>query len=111
MDSFLDAKQDYKLPEHAAEAVAKYHEGHFLGAQIKVEISHAKSGAKSAPVNGECCILELLEDSADPIRVEEGRIVVRNPPGSDRPSDTRKPMHINGPPNAQFESSSRYLNL
>ncbi|ORY90932.1 hypothetical protein BCR35DRAFT_109955 [Leucosporidium creatinivorum] len=62
----------------AAEAVAKYHEGHFLGAQIKVELSHQR-----APVaRGD----------------EGGRFPSRNPPGSDRPSDSRKPMHINGPP-------------
>ncbi|KAM0749754.1 hypothetical protein T439DRAFT_326634 [Meredithblackwellia eburnea MCA 4105] len=67
---------EYVDPACAAEAVAKYHEGHFLGAQIKVELSHARQ--------------------APPKREE--RAPQRNPPGSDRPSDTRKPMYINGPP-------------
>lgn len=41
--------QDYTEPASAAEAVAKYHEGHFLGAQIKVELSHARASIPKAP--------------------------------------------------------------
>lgn len=35
--------QEYVDPAHAAEAVAKYNEGHFLGSQIKVELSLART--------------------------------------------------------------------
>lgn len=35
--------QEYEDPAHAAEAVAKYNEGHFLGSQIKVELSLART--------------------------------------------------------------------
>lgn len=35
--------QEYADPAHAAEAVAKYNEGHFLGSQIKVELSLART--------------------------------------------------------------------
>ncbi|KAL8281550.1 hypothetical protein RQP46_006234 [Phenoliferia psychrophenolica] len=74
---------EYTEAASAAEAVAKYHEGHFLGAQIKVELSLARQ-APPKPVYG-------ADDSKPPSR---------NPPGSDRPSDSRKPMFINGPPAA-----------
>ncbi|GAA5973661.1 hypothetical protein JCM11641_005067 [Rhodosporidiobolus odoratus] len=69
---------EYEDPGHAAEAVAKYNDGHFLGSQIKVELSLARApGGKNAHQD---------------IPRE------RNPPGSDRPSDARKPMWINGGP-------------
>lgn len=37
-------------------------------------------------------------DISDSFLLEDGKSTARNPPGSDRPSDARKPMHINGPP-------------
>ncbi|BGP37298.1 hypothetical protein JCM10449v2_001203 [Rhodotorula kratochvilovae] len=67
---------EYVDPAHAAEAVAKYNEGHFLGSQIKVELSLARQPA-----------------SKDDLQ----KLQPRNAPGSDRPSDPRKPMWINGP--------------
>ncbi|KAK4702854.1 hypothetical protein P7C70_g3370, partial [Phenoliferia sp. Uapishka_3] len=78
---------EYKEPEAAAEAVAKYHEGHFLGAQIKVELSHARLPPPKATPGAH--------------KAEDGKPRERNPPGSDRPSDARKPMHINGPPGGE----------
>lgn len=39
----LSFAQEYEDPAHAAEAVAKYNEGHFLGSQIKVELSLART--------------------------------------------------------------------
>ncbi|GAA6000637.1 hypothetical protein JCM10207_004587 [Rhodosporidiobolus poonsookiae] len=70
---------EYTDGSHAAEAVAKYNEGHFLGSQIKVELSLAR-----APGNAK-------EVSRGPGPGQE-----KFPPGSDRPSDPRKPMWING---------------
>lgn len=37
-------------------------------------------------------------------------MIERNPPGSDRPSDSRKPMHINGPPGAT-RTRSLYVSI
>jgi hypothetical protein len=37
------SSQEYEDPGHAAEAVAKYNDGHFLGSQIKVELSLARA--------------------------------------------------------------------
>lgn len=39
-----------------------------------------------------------MELTFDAYTDDGGRFPSRNPPGSDRPSDSRKPMHINGPP-------------
>jgi hypothetical protein len=52
--------QEYVELSAAQEAVAKYHEGHFLGAQIKVEISRTQSGAQSAPVDGSSFFLSPM---------------------------------------------------
>ncbi|BGP13341.1 hypothetical protein JCM10213v2_001260 [Rhodosporidiobolus nylandii] len=78
------ARTEYVDGAHAAEAVAKYNEGHFLGSQIKVELSLAR-----APAN-------KTDMSRGPPR--SGPNNEPFPPGSDRPSDARKPMWINGPP-------------
>ncbi|GAA5891428.1 hypothetical protein JCM5296_006524 [Sporobolomyces johnsonii] len=76
---------EYTDPAHATEAVAKYNEGHFLGAQIKVELSLARAAAP---------------------KQEEAKVPQKNPPGSDRPSDSRKPMWINGAPDEKRLSSN-----
>lgn len=55
--AFFLLPQDYTDPASAAEAVAKYHEGHFLGAQIKVELSHARQGIPKAL---DCAFLSLI---------------------------------------------------
>ncbi|GAA5841562.1 hypothetical protein JCM9279_000687 [Rhodotorula babjevae] len=73
---------EYVDPAHAAEAVAKYNEGHFLGSQIKVELSLARQ--------------PLAKDELKALANRNG--AQPNAPGSDRPSDPRKPMWINGGP-------------
>ena len=87
--------------------MAKYHEGHFLGAQIKVELSHARAPPhkdSGAPADGSAggsgCYICGLDGhwAKDCPEAGTGKLPVRNPPGSDRPTDVRKPMHINGPP-------------
>ncbi|GAA6062697.1 hypothetical protein JCM10212_004755 [Sporobolomyces blumeae] len=118
---------EYNDPAHAQEAVAKYNEGHFLGAQIKVEFSLARAppnkagsdaGAspypESAPsttvpglpvVNSSGCFVcgslrHWARECPDADKMPQ-----RNPPGSDRPSDARKPMWINGPPPDKSKSA------
>ncbi|KAH9809970.1 hypothetical protein DFH28DRAFT_514641 [Melampsora americana] len=48
---------EFDNPQSAADAVTKYHEGHFLGAQIKVELSHGGSRPRHIAVaaNPEAC--------------------------------------------------------
>lgn len=48
---------EYDNPQSACDAVAKYHEGTFLGSQIKVEISHGGSRPRHVAVsnNPEAC--------------------------------------------------------
>ncbi|GAA5884846.1 hypothetical protein JCM6882_007119 [Rhodosporidiobolus microsporus] len=79
---------EYHEPGHAAEAVNKYNEGHFLGSQIKVELSLARAPGAVKP-------------GPDMNRGRpQGPLGPQEPfpPGSDRPSDPRKPMWINGAP-------------
>ncbi|GAA5870978.1 hypothetical protein JCM16303_001649 [Sporobolomyces ruberrimus] len=115
---------EYNDPAHAKEAVAKYNEGHFLGAQIKVELSLArapegssKAGSEpstpfpnhSAPpppvplvglpvggANSSGCFVCGSPDHWARECPDADKMPQRNPPGSDRPSDARKPMWING---------------
>ncbi|GAA5924885.1 uncharacterized protein JCM15063_005759 [Sporobolomyces koalae] len=111
---------EYTDPAHAQEAVAKYHEGHFLGAQIKVELSLARApstGKGSEPpvppyrssvpppssssngtpgVNAGGCFVCGSHDHWARECPDSDKFPQRNPPGSDRPSDVRKPMWING---------------
>ncbi|GAA5830984.1 hypothetical protein JCM11251_005100 [Rhodosporidiobolus azoricus] len=73
---------EYQEPGHAAEAVAKYNEGHFLGSQIKVELSLARAPGNAKPDMGRGPPAGMPREPF--------------PPGSDRPTDPRKPMWING---------------
>ncbi|KAI5477419.1 Glycosyl hydrolase, family 88 [Pseudohyphozyma bogoriensis] len=94
----------------AADAVAQYNEGFFLGAQIKVELSHARAPPPKGPGGPGGPSGRVDNSSKDGCYLcgdpnhwarecpNEGMMPMRNPPGSDRPSDSRKPMHINGPP-------------
>ncbi|GAA5955534.1 hypothetical protein JCM3765_006807 [Sporobolomyces pararoseus] len=108
---------EYNDSAHAQEAVAKYNEGHFLGAQIKVELSLARApdssskGGSEPPAGYPGSVPPLL--GAPPSATsgcfvcgspdhwarecpDSDKMPLRNPPGSDRPSDSRKPMWING---------------
>ncbi|GAA5827731.1 hypothetical protein JCM5353_002285 [Sporobolomyces roseus] len=113
---------EYNDPAHATEAVAKYNEGHFLGAQIKVELSLARApssskggsepptpypdhaatpmppiiGAPNGGVNNSGCFVCGSHDHWARECPDSDKMPQRNPPGSDRPSDARKPMWING---------------
>ncbi|GAA5908664.1 uncharacterized protein JCM6883_004131 [Sporobolomyces salmoneus] len=108
---------EYNDPTHAKEAVDRYNEGHFLGAQIKVELSLARApesatskggseppssnpfplpllGAPPSSKSG-CFVCGSLDHWARECP-DADKMPLRNPPGSDRPSDARKPMWING---------------
>ncbi|GAA6025421.1 hypothetical protein JCM11491_003509 [Sporobolomyces phaffii] len=87
---------EYNDPAHAQEAVAKYNEGHFLGAQIKVELSLARAPESSSKGGSEPPA--PYSGPSGPGYGSNGndKMPQRNPPGSDRPSDARKPMWING---------------
>lgn len=106
--------QEYVDPAHAAEAVAKYNEGHFLGSQIKVELSLARQPlAKDGPLSSSLSFsphqtrrLLTLCDEAELKALANRNGAQPNAPGSDRPSDPRKPMWING---SVFFSSSYLL--
>ncbi|KAG0140983.1 hypothetical protein CROQUDRAFT_110764 [Cronartium quercuum f. sp. fusiforme G11] len=49
--------QEYDNPQSATDAVTRYHEGHFMGSQIRVEISHGGSRPRHIAVthNPEAC--------------------------------------------------------
>ncbi|GAA5846015.1 hypothetical protein JCM3766R1_001338 [Sporobolomyces carnicolor] len=109
---------EYNDPAHAKEAVAKYNEGHFLGAQIKVEFSLARAPESSSkggsepptpysanamppllgapPSSTSGCFVCGSQDHWARECPDADKMPLRNPPGSDRPSDARKPMWING---------------
>ena len=111
-------EQEYNDPAHAKEAVAKYNEGHFLGAQIKVEFSLARAPESSSkggsepptpysanamppllgapPSSTSGCFVCGSPDHWARECPDADKMPLRNPPGSDRPSDARKPMWING---------------
>jgi hypothetical protein len=111
--TLLSRSQEYEQPGHAAEAVAKYNEGHFLGSQIKVELSLARApiGKNDGPgVLTSYSRLRIELTLPDPQNGNAGALPPHlrgpNPPGSDRPSDPRKPMWINGSVTSPLPTSS-----